>query len=444
MIRSGNPKSGGKLTRSALAFAVAMGVVAGGMTVATPAFAAKKAKEAEGPKINPSPDVVKALAPIAEAINKKDFATAQAGIGAVEPMLKTNDDRYYYNSLMLNLSIGLKDGAMQYKSLRGMLDSGMVAPAQAGQFNTIAADSAVKAKDWDTAIKYARAAEATGYKPDQVYPVLAQAIWGKAGTKNLSAEPARTQVSEGLGYFRKGIAAMKAAGQTVPSQWYQVAVIKADLAGLPEITDWAQMAFDSEPNGSNLRTVLRVFQRTNPTMSNRENLDLLRLMHWSGGVALSPDYVEYAEMASKSAIYGEVKSIIEEGRQKGVLGAGDGGLFYSTATAQMAADKASLGAAERDAGKSATGKIAAATGDAFLGYGDYAKAAELYRLAVQKGSVDAAEVNTRLGIALAKSGDSAGALAVLAKVQGGVRGGLAKLWSDYITRKQSTATAAVH
>jgi len=442
MIRTGKPKSGGMLTRSAMAVAVALGVAAGGMTVATPAFAAKKAKEPEGPKINPSPDVVKALAPVGEAINKKDFATAQGAIAAVEPLLKTNDDRYYFNSMLLNLSIGLKDGPMQYKALRGMLDSGLVGPAQAGQFNTIAADVAVKNKDWDSAIKYARAAEALGYKPDQVYPVLAQALWGKAGTKNLSVEPARSQVVEGLGYFRKGIAAMKAAGQAVPAQWYQVGVIKADLAGLPEITEWAQMAFDADPSGTNLRTILRAFQRTNPTMSNRENLDLLRLMHWSGGVALSPDYVEYAEMASKSAIYGEVKAIIDEGRQKGVLGAGDGGLFYSTAAQQIAGDKASLGAAERDAAKSANGKIAAATADAFLGYGDYAKAVELYRLALQKGSVDTAEVNTRLGIALAKAGNSAGALAALGNVQGGIRGGIAKMWANYITRKQASPVAA--
>src|SRR3546814_19582267 len=70
---------------------------------------------------------------------------------------------------------------------------------------------------------------------------------------------------------------------------------------------------------------------------------------------------------------------------------------YSLASGKIASDKASLAAGERDAAKAANGKIAASIGDAYLGYGDYAKAATLYRLGLQKGSVDANEVNTRLG-----------------------------------------------
>src|SRR3546814_1152608 len=81
-------------------------------------------------------------------------------------------------------------------------------------------------------------------------------------------------------------------------------------------------------------------------------------------------------MASKTGIYGEVKSAIDAGRSKGVLSASQGGDLYQTAVPKIAGDKGSLGTAEADAKKAANGKIAAATADAYLGYGDYAKRSE--------------------------------------------------------------------
>src|SRR3546814_1369502 len=99
-------------------------------------------------------------------------------------------------------------------------------------------------------------------------------------------------------------------------------------------------------------------------------------------------------MASKTGIYGEVKSAIDAGRSKGVLSASQGGDLYQTAVPKIAGDKGSLGTAEADAKKAANGKIAAATADANLGYGDYAKAAAMFELAKQKGGVDADEIRS--------------------------------------------------
>lgn len=440
MIRTSEPKRGNPIFRSALGIALALGVVAGGATVSSPAIAAKKDK---APKLDLSPDFYKAIVKANDAVQKKDIEAARTALAEAEPLIKTNDDRYQYFSIVLNAGITAGDHSMQVKGLRGMLDTGMVPAEQVGQFSIVAADASLKEKDYESAIRYARNAEATGFKPEQVYPVLAQAIWGKAGNANATSEPVRSQILEGLNTFKKGIDALKASGQEVPSQWYEVGVQKAAIANLPQLKDWANWAFVADPSGQNLRTVLRIFQQENSSMSNRENLDLLRLMHWSGGLALAPDYIEYAEMAFKSGIYGEVKATIDDGRKKGILKSSEGGEMYTNSTDRISADKASLGSAVSDANKSATGKIAAAAADAYLGYDDYDKAVELYNLALQKGSVDPNEINTRIGITLAKKGDAAGALQAFSKVQGGVRGGIAKFWSEYLTRNSSApATAA--
>ena len=81
-----------------------------------------------------------------------------------------------------------------------------------------------------------------------------------------------------------------------------------------------------------------------------------------------------------------------------------------------------------EAAAAKTGRSAQGTADAYLGYGEYAKAAALYKTALSKGGVDADLVNTRLGFALGKSGDKAGAEAALKAVSGAPRNQLAKYY----------------
>lgn len=416
----------------ALGMMLALGGIMSLGVTAPAAYAKDKGEKA--PQLKPTPSFIPLAQKFDEAVKKKDVEGAKAAMATAKAEVKTNDDKYYFNSFVLNLSILTNDAALQNEALKGMLESGFVPASQQGQFNTIVANNELSAKNYDSALAYAQKAEALGYKPDQVAPILAQAIWG-----NAKGNPA--EVARGLDMFKKGIDAMKAAATPVPSQWYQVAVQKASEANLPQIRDWAAMAFDADASGENLRTILRVLQRDNPTMTNRENLDLLRLMRFSGGLAIKADYLEYAEMALKGGIYGEAKSVIDEGRAARdrysnlVLSSIDGADSLNLASAKTAGDKASLGSAAADSAKAANGKIAAATADAYMGYGDNAKAVALYEMALQKGGVDAAEVNMRLGIANARAGNADAAKAAFARVSGGIRGTLAQYWIKWLDRK---------
>ncbi len=419
------------VTPVALALALAMT----GGAISAPAFAAKKEEKKAGPKLNVSPDVIKALQTAQKAAEAQDFAGAKAALAEADSKATSNDDKYQIGAIKLNTSIGAKDTALQGEALNQMLDSGLTPPEQAGQFNAIAADQAMAAKNYDVAIQRGQAALAAGYKAEAVQPTIAQAYFGKAGTGNGSVEPARGFNQQGLTALKAAADAMKAAGQQVPAQWYQIGVSRAEAAKLPDVTEWAKMAYQAEPSGQNLRTLVRLFQRANPNISNRENLDVLRLLSVSGGLVIAADYTEYAEMASKTGIYGEVKTAIDAGRSKGVLSATQGADLYQTAVPKIAGDKSTLGAAEADAQKAANGKIAAATGDAYLGYGDYAKAAAMFELAKQKGGVEADEINSRLGIAKTLGGDNAGAKAAFEAVQAGSRKQVAGLWLAYLGTK---------
>lgn len=416
--------------------ALALTLALAGGAISAPAMAAKKDEKKGGaPKLNVSPDVIKALQAAQTAAAKNDFAAAKAALADADSKAKSNDDKYQIGAVKLNASIAAKDSAMQSEALTQMLDSGLTPADQVGQFNAVAADQAMQAKNYDLAIQRAQAAAQAGYKPEAVNATLAQAYFGKAGTANPSAEPARGLNQKGLAALKAAADATKAAGGQVPPQWYQIGVSRAAASRLPEVTEWATLAYQAAPNGENLRTLIRLFQQSNPNITARENLDVLRLMAASGGLVVAGDFLEYGEMASKTGIYGEVKSAIDQGRAKGVLKGTAGADLYQTTTPKIAGDKASLASAEADARKAATGKIAAATADAYLGYGDYAKAAAMFDLAKQKGGVDADEVNTRMGIAKALGGDVASAKAAFQSVQAGTRKKIADLWLAYLATK---------
>jgi uncharacterized protein HemY len=76
-------------------------------------------------------------------------------------------------------------------------------------------------------------------------------------------------------------------------------------------------------------------------------------------------------------------------------------------------------------------KIAMTAGNIYFSNGDYAKAAELYRAALGKSGADKDLANLRLGMALARAGDKAGATAALQAV-GGARAGVAQYWLLYL------------
>ena len=72
--------------------------------------------------------------------------------------------------------------------------------------------------------------------------------------------------------------------------------------------------------------------------------------------------------------------------------------------------------------------------DGYYGHGDYAKAADFYRLALEKGSIDANLANTRLGMALAMSGQRPAAEAAFKAVTG-PRADLANFWLLWLSSR---------
>ncbi len=414
-----------KISRLALALVLATGVV-GTVTVTDSAVAQRNNREKApaAPKPQFTKEVQNALAEAQKLEQKGDLDGAQAKLNEALAGAQTPDDKFYGGQMLYNVGVAKKDNAIIEKSTLAMLESGKANDDAAlhGQLLQNAAAFALQRQDNAAALKYYE-------QLVQLQPGDGDAIVGLAelyAQSNNSAQAVTT--------LQRAIDAKKAEGEAVPETWYKRMLAIAYDAKRNDLVTSASMALVAAyPTPDNWRDSLVLF-KTGTQIDDQTNLDVMRLQKAASALKGESDYYEYADLAYRRGLYGESKAVIDAG-----VAANQVSLTKDTfkelnglASGRIAADKASLGKFETAAKAAANGREALATGDAFLNYGDNAKAAEMYRLALTKGGVDADVANTRLGIALANSGDKAGASEAFAKVTNGARAQVAQFWNAWV------------
>ncbi len=387
-------------------------------TAPSGALAAKE-KPASAPAMTLSKEFRAAAGP-AQAAIKAGPAAADAAVSAAEAAATTPDDKFVAGQLRLQVGGATKNQAMQQKAVIAMLSSGSaLAAADAPKLNFYAGQFAYLANDFPRAIQYLTEADRLGYRPPEQdgYLLLAESNFKS------------NNVPLGLSFVDKAVAAKAAAGAKAPEAWFQRAASVAYKAKLnAESAKWTRAQVRAYPSVDNWRSALVVY-RDGATRDGNLNLDIFRLMRLTKSLAGERDYYEFASLATERGLPGEAKSIIDEGMATSAIPANSRALneLRGMASAKIAGDQASLAASERQAGASATGRVASATADAYLGYGQDAKAIALYKTALTKGGVDVDAVNTRMGIALLRSGDKAAARTAFSAVKG-ARADIAAFW----------------
>jgi hypothetical protein len=165
-------------------------------------------------------------------------------------------------------------------------------------------------------------------------------------------------------------------------------------------------------------------------------LDAVRLLRLSRGMAGERDYLEAAQTFDGAGLAGESRSVLDEGVSTRMVDPAKAAFkeAIATATRKAVAEKAKLSALQAGATAAATGAPSLQAGDVFLGAGNYTAAADLFRAALLKGGVDAGVANTRLGTALALAGRKAEAEAAFRAVTG-PRAELAALWLVWLGQR---------
>ena len=388
-------------------------------TAPTVAFAAKE-KPVAASKMTLSKEFRAAAGP-AQAAIKANPAGADAAVTAAEAVATTVDDKFVAAQLRLSVGAAAKDVAMQQKAVLAMLNSGSsLGSADLPRLNFYAGQFAYQANDFPKAIQYLNEAERLGYKSGNQDALL---LLAEANFKS-------NNVPAGLAHVDKAIAASTAAGVKPPETWYARASSVAYKAKLnSESAKWTREQVRAYPTKDNWRSALVVY-RDGAQRDGNLNLDIFRLMRLTKSLAGERDYYEFASLSTERGLPGEAKSVIDEAIATGAVPASSRALveLRSMASAKISSDQASLASAERQAAASATGRVASATADAYLAYGQDAKAIALYKTALTKGGVDVDAVNTRMGIAMARSGDKLGARAAFGSVKGAARADIAAFW----------------
>lgn len=432
-----------RLTSSALAASFALGALS---MSAAPALAAKE-KPAKPSKAVMSKEFVALAAPLqtkVEAIKAAkdkgaagtaELAAVSAGVAAqmqaVEAAAVSPDEKLGAGQLAVNLGGYLDDVAMRQRGVKLMLDSGRLDAAKVPEFQFYLGNFAYSNKDYATASSALAAAVAANYTAPEAGELMVDA-YARAG-----------QPAQGLAALKQAVAAKRAAGQPVPEGWLKRANVVAYNAKLPtESTEWALTQVELYPSNFNWLGSSQLVRRFGNYGPN-ETIDLFRLMMRSGALDNDPklvgnEYREYIQTADPRRLPGEVIKAIDKGTAAGAISGPFITESRALAAGRLAADKASLPAAAAKAAASASGLDALSTGDAYLNYGEAAKAEALYKMALGKSGIDKDRVLTRIGIAQYDQGNYAGARASFKQV-GGTRAPLARLWLALVNSKSPAA-----
>lgn len=361
----------------------------------------------------------KAIVALQSAVNSNDSAAIAATLPAAQAAAKNADDRYVIAILQLKAAANAKNQAGIAAAIEAMLASGSVTEDEKYSLylNLAQTYGALKQND--------RAAAAY-QQAIQLNPNSVDATAGLA-----EAKAAAGQTAEALALLQKGIALQSAGGAKAPEAWYKRALSIAYKAKLPQAIDLSRQWVTAYPTTTAWHDALAIYQNM-AQLDEARTLDLLRLKRVTGSLAPA-DYFNYGDIAVRKGFAGEAKSVLEQGFSGNIVKRSDPSFsqLYSIASTKTKGDKESLPASP---GASATAQQTLNIGDAYYGYGEYAKAAEFDRAALSKSGADANVINLHLGEALAQQGDKAGAASAF-KAVGGAQSELAKYWLAYLATK---------
>lgn len=372
---------------------------------------------------NISKDARKALIELQTAVVAKDAATIPAKLAAAQAKAKTNDDKCFIGQLQMKEAADRGDLKAVAAALEVQLASGSMPAA------TIAEDFEILGRKHYNARAYAEA-EASFARALKIDAARTSAVALLA-----DARAKQNRAGDALPEYQRAIAADVGAGRKPDESLYKRAISVAYNAKNPLAYSLARDWVAAYPSPTNWRDAIRSYTDLSG-LSDKALIDMFRLARLTKGMAGDRDYGRYALAAMDTGFAGEAKAMLEEGfaanaidRNKPVFKK-----LIAEATSKAAGDRAGLDGQAASARAGATAKPLMLLGEAYYGYGDHAKAAAMFRAAQAKGGVDAGLVNLRLGMALAASGDKAGAKAALNLVTGS-QADIARYWLTYLASR---------
>jgi tetratricopeptide (TPR) repeat protein len=405
-------------TTSTASFAQPTGTMYGAPQPAQKPSDQQQAPATQTTAIQPSNKARQAIANLQTAVNANDVANIPARLAAAQAVAATKEDRYWIGRLQLQAAAKANDVAGSAAAIESIASSGLMPAAELSKLYGALGGSYYNAKQYDQAVAaYQRqlALDPTASEPNIMIAEV-RAAQGKP--------------SDAATALQRTIQANVAAGRKPEEAMYRRAVALAYEAKAPNTVELSRQWLAAYPSPSSWQNSIAIYRNLR-TNKSPDIVDILRLAMVTGALQQDLDYQLYAEKAYEQANYGEAKAAVDAGIAAGKLKTSD---KYVASMMDGVKGKVPSSADLASAEKGAAAPTAfLRVGDRYYGAGNYAKAAELYRQALAKG-VDKDLANLRLGEALARSGDKAGATAALNTVSG-TYADAAKFWLIYVQRQ---------
>ena len=344
-----------------------------------------------------------------------------AGNALVALQGSTPIEKYMAASLRLEVASRRNDVRAQYSAIKDMLANGAVPNGQEAYLHYLAGYTAIQTGAADEGIAQLNAARAQGFDRPQLSLLL------------VDAYVRRNRKGEALKLLSDTIAKQVASGQAIPAAWLDrgagIAYGQKDWSTLAAFHS-RKLAFGGTA-GEWRSAISAYIAGANPDKDVQ--LDLLRLQYATSAMASERDYHGYAALAAGLGYPAEAKTVIDAGRSNGKLLTSDPVIAPLLAQITPKA-RQYLSATYPVSDKSGSAASAADAGDRLLSVARYGEAAAAYRkaLGMPGSGVNTDRTNLRLGIALARSGDMAGALAAFAQAKG-AWSDVAAYWSAWAT-----------
>jgi tetratricopeptide (TPR) repeat protein len=392
-------------------------LAAAGLIAATPAFAA------EGKQTN-SAKLAKPLKEAHDDLNAKKYADAIAKLREAEGTAgKTPYDQHLINDMLGFAYARTQNYAEAAKAWEAELDDGFIPQSEIPTRVRQLAEANYQVKNYDKAIEFGLRAIKGGFADEELKTLVGQAYYLKGDWKNtlhFEENLVDEKIKNGQTPKNESLQLVLSACVKLNDSACETRSLEKIVAYYPKPDYWSQLLYTMRQQ----------------TSGNEANLlQTYRLMSEVDVLKSPDDYSEMAQLALEQGSPGEAQRILEKGIAKGVFteprAKAKNQRLLESAKKAAATDQASLQRIEKEADVAPTGAKSVGLGLAYLGYGQYDKAAEAISKGIAKGGLrNESEARLLLGIAQLKAGHKEDATKSFHAVKGDPSlERLANLWS---------------
>jgi len=385
-----------------------LGAAVAASAVLVPATSA--AAEEKGPKNSPA--LAKPLKEANDALKAKNYSEAISKLKAAEGTSgKTPADQYIIDEMLAFAYIKTQNYQEAAKVMEAKLDSGLTPQSEQPTLVKQLATINYQLKNYDKAVSFGNRAIQGGYADDQIKTIVGQSYYLKGDWKNtlkFEQDIVNTQIKAGQTPSNESLALIYSACTKLQDEACQTQAVEKMVTYYPKPDTWAQLLYGIRKD----------------TSGNETNLfQTYRLMLDTDVLKEPSDYTEMAELALDQGSPGEAQSVLEKAQAKSVFtdqrSKDRAQRLLESAKKRATADQAGLPKLEKEADAATDGVKNLAVGRAYLGYGQYDKAADQLSKGLSKGGIkNEADARLTLGIAQLKGGHKDDALKTFKGVKG--------------------------